>query len=148
MSKEWNLVHSLGSEAKWTDGFRAEFKYRDLGIEAGTKGAFTAHLIKAKPGVEVADIHEWHVHDCTFQLVLVLEGWAASSTKGTTVSVSSARATVCSNQPVETSRAVLLRRFRVSGSDLTRRLRHPRRRSPGRRHLVSKPGTVYLLDWV
>ena len=82
MSKEWNLVHSLGSEAKWTDGFRAEFKYRDLGIEAGTKGAFTAHLIKAKPGGEVADIHEWHVHDCTFQLVLVLEGWARFEYEG------------------------------------------------------------------
>ena len=54
MSKEWNLVHSLGAEAKWTDGFRAEFQYRDLGIEAGTKGAFTAHLVKAKPGVEDA----------------------------------------------------------------------------------------------
>lgn len=82
MSKEWNLVHSLGAEAKWTDGFRAEFQYRDLGIEAGTKGAFTAHLVKAKPGLEDADIHEWHVHDCTFQLVLVLEGWARFEYEG------------------------------------------------------------------
>ena len=82
MSKEWNLVHSLGAEAKRPDGFRAEFQYRDLGIEAGTKGAFTAHLVKAKPGVEDADIHEWHVHDCTFQLVLVLEGWARFEYEG------------------------------------------------------------------
>ena len=80
--KNWNLVHNLGSKAVWTDGFRDDFQYRDLGIEKGTGGAFAAHLVRAKPGHEGDDIHEWHVLDCSFQMVLVLEGWARFEYEG------------------------------------------------------------------
>ena len=82
MSENWKLVHNLGSKAVWTDGFRDDFQYRDLGIEKGTGGAFAAHLVRAKPGHEGDDIHEWHVHDCSFQMVLVLEGWARFEYEG------------------------------------------------------------------
>jgi len=82
MSDQWNFVHSLGSEAVWTDGFRGEFEYRDLGVEGGTKGAFAAHLVRAKADAPQDDIHEWHVHDCSFQLVLVLKGWARFEYEG------------------------------------------------------------------
>ena len=82
MMKPFKFTHSLGAEAVWTDGFREDFQYRDLGIEAGTDGTYAAHLVRAKPNAEGNEIHEWHVHDCDFQMVLVLEGWARFEYEG------------------------------------------------------------------
>jgi mannose-6-phosphate isomerase-like protein (cupin superfamily) len=74
--KQWDFVHNLASEAKWTPGLREIFEYRDLGIKAGTKGDYVAHLIRHNGKKTKDEVQQWHVHDCTFQLVYVLNGWA------------------------------------------------------------------------
>lgn len=74
--KTWDFVHNLASDAKWTPGLREIFEYRDLGIKAGTKGDFVAHIVKANGKKQADKVQQWHVHDCTFQYVHVLNGWA------------------------------------------------------------------------
>lgn len=80
--KTWDFVHDLASEAKWTPGLREIFEYRDLGIKDGTKGDFVAHLIRHN-GKKVADqVQQWHVHECSFQFVYVMNGWATFEYEG------------------------------------------------------------------
>lgn len=80
--KAWDFVHNLASEAAWTPGLREIFEYRDLGIKDGTKGDFVAHLIRHN-GKKVADqVQQWHVHDCNFQFVMVMNGWATFEYEG------------------------------------------------------------------
>ena len=80
--KAWDFVHNLASEATWTPGLREIFEYRDLGIKDGTKGDFVAHLIRHN-GKKVADqVQKWHVHDCNFQFVMVMNGWATFEYEG------------------------------------------------------------------
>jgi uncharacterized protein YjlB len=80
--KSWDFVHSQASEARWTPGLREIFEYRDLGIKDGTGGDFVAHVIRHN-GKQVKDqVQEWHVHDCAFQLVYVLNGWATFEYEG------------------------------------------------------------------
>jgi uncharacterized protein YjlB len=80
--KTWDFVHNLASEATWTPGLREIFEYRDLGIKDGTKGDFVAHLIRHN-GKKVADqVQQWHVHDCNFQFVMVMNGWATFEYEG------------------------------------------------------------------
>jgi uncharacterized protein YjlB len=80
--KTWDFVHNLAAEAKWTPGLREIFEYRDLGIKDGTKGDYVAHLIRHN-GKKVADqVQQWHVHECTFQFVQVLNGWATFEYEG------------------------------------------------------------------
>jgi mannose-6-phosphate isomerase-like protein (cupin superfamily) len=80
--KQWSFVHDLASEAKWTPGLREIFEYRDLGVGAGTKGDYVAHLIRHNGKKTRDDVQQWHVHDCTFQLVYVLNGWATFEYEG------------------------------------------------------------------
>ena len=56
-----------------SEGLRAFFEYRDLGIAAATKGAYGAHVIRAVPGKESPAA--WHTHDLNFQMVYVTKGW-------------------------------------------------------------------------
>ena len=80
--KTWDFVHNVASDAKWTPGLREIFEYRDLGIQEGTKGDFVAHLIRHN-GKKVADqVQKWHVHDCNFQFVMVMNGWATFEYEG------------------------------------------------------------------
>ena len=82
MSQNWDFAIRKGTDAIWTDGLREIFEYCDLGIKEATKGDYIAHIIKAN-GKEMADeVQEWHVHDCTFQFVLVLNGWAEFEYEG------------------------------------------------------------------
>ncbi|HEX2338751.1 MAG TPA: cupin, partial [Hyphomicrobiaceae bacterium] len=74
--KTWDFVHNLASEQTWTPGLREIFEYRDLGIKAGTKGDFVAHLIRHNGKKTKDEVQQWHVHDCTFQFVYVMNGWA------------------------------------------------------------------------
>ena len=77
MSQEnWKFTHNVASEAQWTPGLREIFEYRDLGIKEGTQGDFVAHIVKANGKQMKDDVQHWHVHDCTFQFVYVLNGWA------------------------------------------------------------------------
>lgn len=80
--KQWDFVHNQASEAKWTPGLREIFEYRDLGVKDGTQGDYVAHLIRHN-GKKVKDqVQHWHVHDCSFQFVFVLNGWATFEYEG------------------------------------------------------------------
>ena len=81
-SKKWHFVHHEAATAGWTPGLRKIFEYRDLGIEAGTDGDFVAHVIRANGEDEGEQIHEWHVHDCDFQMVYILKGWVTFEYEG------------------------------------------------------------------
>ena len=71
---KWEFSHSKASEAVWTPGLREIFEYRDLGWKDSSRGDYVAHIVKAN-GKEMTDeVQDWHVHDCTFQFVMVLNG--------------------------------------------------------------------------
>jgi quercetin dioxygenase-like cupin family protein len=57
-------------------------EYRDLGIKNGTNGDYVAHLIRHNGKKTKDEVQQWHVHDCTFQLVYVLNGWATFEYEG------------------------------------------------------------------
>jgi uncharacterized protein YjlB len=80
--KQWSFVHSRASDAHWTPGLREIFEYRDLGIKEGTKGDFVAHFIRHNGKKAKDEVQQWHVHDCTFQFVLVTNGWATFEYEG------------------------------------------------------------------
>jgi len=79
---DWKFIHNLASDAKWTPGLREIFDYRDLGIKDGTRGDYVAHLIRHNGKKAKDEVQQWHVHDCTFQLVYVLGGWATFEYEG------------------------------------------------------------------
>ena len=82
MSNNWDFSHQRAADSIWTGGLREIFDYCDLGIKGSTKGDYIAQIIKAN-GKEMKDeVQEWHVHDCTFQFVLVLNGWAEFEYEG------------------------------------------------------------------
>ncbi len=76
MKEIWDYVHNQAKDAKWTEGMRDIFEYRDLGIKDGTKGDYVAHIVKANGKKSKDDVQQWHIHDCNFQFVFVLNGWA------------------------------------------------------------------------
>lgn len=80
--KPWKFVHSLAGEASWTEGLRSIFEYRDLGVKDGTNGDYVAHVIRANGRKSEDEVQHWHLHDCTFQLVYVLNGWATFEYEG------------------------------------------------------------------
>jgi mannose-6-phosphate isomerase-like protein (cupin superfamily) len=57
-------------------GLRDFFLYRDLGIAAATGGQVICHLVKANPEMPPEDGTGWHRHDCDFQIVIMMKGWA------------------------------------------------------------------------
>ena len=76
MANNWDFSHQRAADSIWTDGLREIFGYCDLGIKGSTKGDYIAQIIKAN-GKEMKDeVQESHVHDCTFQFVLDVNGWA------------------------------------------------------------------------
>ena len=95
-SKEWHFVHSKAAQADWTPGMRAIFEYRDLGIQSGTNENYVAHVIRANGAEEQDQIHQWHIHECDFQMVYILKGWATFEYEG--VGVRTLRQGDCVNQ--------------------------------------------------
>jgi len=81
-SKEWHFVHNKADQAAWTQGMRKIFEYRDLGIRSGTNENYLAHVIRANGDEEQDQIHEWHIHECEFQMVYILKGWATFEYEG------------------------------------------------------------------
>ena len=75
-TSHWGFVHDLAEKAEWTQGLREIFEYRDLGITAGTKGDYVAHVIRHNGKKVESGVQQWHIHECDFQLVYVLNGWA------------------------------------------------------------------------
>ena len=81
-NKGWSFIHNIAQNADWKPGLREIFDYRDLGLKDGTNGDYIAHIIKAN-GKELKDeVKEWHLHECEFQFVLVLNGWATFEYEG------------------------------------------------------------------
>ncbi len=78
----WSFVHNRAADAEWTLGLREIFDYRDLDIKAGTRGAYVAHIIRANGKRQEDEVQHWHVHECDFQFVLVLNGWATFEYEG------------------------------------------------------------------
>ena len=76
MEHAFRFSVSHAKDAHWDRGLRAFFEYRDLGIKEGTKGDYVAHLIRHNGKKTKDEVQQWHVHDCTFQMVYVLNGWA------------------------------------------------------------------------
>ena len=75
-TKDWKFSHDDATTAEWTPGLREIFEYRDLGIKDGTKGDYVAHLVRHNGKEMKDDVQHWHVHDCTFQMDYVMNGWA------------------------------------------------------------------------
>ena len=82
MTKAWDFVHNQASDAKWSPGLREIFEYRDLGIKDGTKGDYVAHIIRHNGKKQKDQVQQWHIHECDFQFVLVLNGWATFEYEG------------------------------------------------------------------
>ena len=82
MTTNWEFVHNKASEAEWKPGLREIFEYRDLGIKDGSKGDYIAHIVRHNGKKQVDMVQHWHLHECTFQFVLVLNGWAEFEYEG------------------------------------------------------------------
>ena len=78
----WKFVHDEDKNADWKPGLREIFDYRDLGIKDGTNGDYIAHIVKANGKKQSDEVQKWHLHECTFQFVLVLNGWATFEYEG------------------------------------------------------------------
>ncbi len=82
MTDNWEFSHNKANDAVWTPGLREIFEYRDLGFKDSSKGDYVAQIVKAN-GKEMTDeVQHWPVHDCTFQFVMVLNGWAEFEYEG------------------------------------------------------------------
>lgn len=79
---DWRFNIDRAADANWTEGLRNIFDYRDLGIEAGTNGDYVAQVIRANGKREEDEVQHWHLHECTFQMVYVLNGWATFEYEG------------------------------------------------------------------
>ena len=82
MTDKWNFSHNKAAEADWTQGLREIFEYRDLGWKDSSDGDYVAHVVKANGKEMTDDVQHWHVHDCKFQFVYVLNGWAEFEYEG------------------------------------------------------------------
>jgi mannose-6-phosphate isomerase-like protein (cupin superfamily) len=77
-----HAVVSKFSHVKPTDteftggGLRHFFLYRDLGIADATGGQVICHLVKANADMPPEDGTGWHKHECDFQIVIMMKGWA------------------------------------------------------------------------
>ena len=64
---------SFKNNAKWEQGLRPYFEYRDLGIVKATKGNVLAQVLRAKSPCNGPS--GYHSHDLEFQMNYVLNGW-------------------------------------------------------------------------
>ena len=73
--KESAMKLAVGTleDAKYVDGRRAFFKYRDLGVTEATGGRMRAQVTSAESGL--SEPTGWHYHVCEMQFVYMLEGW-------------------------------------------------------------------------
>jgi uncharacterized RmlC-like cupin family protein len=69
---KFSVSHLKDGEFK-SDGLRAFFEYRDLGIKDVTGGGVVAHVIRARSGGKFVARTHWHETD--FQMVYILKGW-------------------------------------------------------------------------
>jgi quercetin dioxygenase-like cupin family protein len=67
------LAHAPANNARYVEGRRAFFKYRDLGVTDATGGKMRAQVTSATQGLGKPT--GWHYHICEHQLVYMLKGW-------------------------------------------------------------------------
>ncbi|MBV9250523.1 MAG: cupin domain-containing protein [Acetobacteraceae bacterium] len=60
-------------QARYVEGRRAFFKYRDLGVTDATHRRIRAQITEAETGMSKPT--GWHVHKCEAQFVYMLNGW-------------------------------------------------------------------------
>ena len=82
MRKDWSYVHNVAADAVWAEGLREIFDYRDLGVKDATRGDYVAHIIRANGKKAKDHVQQWHCHECSFQFVYVLVGWAKFEYEG------------------------------------------------------------------
>jgi quercetin dioxygenase-like cupin family protein len=61
------------ANAKYVQGRRAFFKYRELGVTEASNGRMRAQVTSATQGMSRPT--GWHYHVCESQLVYMLSGW-------------------------------------------------------------------------
>lgn len=79
---DWRFNIDSEDGAEWTEGLRRIFDYRDLGIKDATNGDYIAQVIRANGKRQEDEVQHWHLHECTFQFVYVLNGWAKFEYEG------------------------------------------------------------------
>jgi mannose-6-phosphate isomerase-like protein (cupin superfamily) len=79
---EQKFCTTSAAGAKWAQGLRKFFEYRDLGISEATGGAYNAHVIRVKKPVSEFPHTGPHVHDLEFQMIYVLKGWIRFTYEG------------------------------------------------------------------
>ena len=85
-------------DARWAqEGLRPYFTYRDLGIKDATEGKVLAHIIRAHQ--PCTGPLGYHSHDLDFQMVYLINGWPASTSR-TSARFGSKRVTRGINHPV------------------------------------------------
>jgi quercetin dioxygenase-like cupin family protein len=67
------LAHATIDNAKYVEGRRSFFKYRDLGVTDATDGKMRAQVTSSTQGL--GQPTGWHYHVCDHQLVYMLKGW-------------------------------------------------------------------------
>lgn len=72
-NSQMKLVHAKPSTSPFVAGRREFFKYRDLGITAGSGGKIRAQVMSATNGLTKPT--GWHYHKCEAQFIHVLKGW-------------------------------------------------------------------------
>ena len=75
-STDWRFNIDTAADATWTEGLRRIFDYRDLGVAEATRGDYVAHVIRLNGRPDQDAVQQWHIHECSFQMVYVLNGWA------------------------------------------------------------------------
>ena len=75
MNHDQKFNHSKSADGAFkAKVLRSYFEYRDLGISEASNGKVVAHVIRAREGHNATG--NWHVHNCDFQMLFVLKGWA------------------------------------------------------------------------
>ncbi len=95
IDSDFSVSHAAGATFE-ADGPRPYFEYRDLAVKDATKGAIIAHVIRAAQAFDGRGTGP-HRHECDFQLVYVLAGWARFHYDG--VGEVTVRKGSCFNQP-------------------------------------------------
>ena len=67
------LAYAPAADARFVEGRRAFFKYRELGVTEATGGRMRAQVTSATQGLGRPT--GWHYHVCEHQLVYMLKGW-------------------------------------------------------------------------
>lgn len=75
-----DFVVTHARDARFEEGLRGFFAYRDLAMSEATGGRVRAHVIRAKAGHAAGG--GWHYHELDFQMVYVLEGWVRFEYEG------------------------------------------------------------------